>query len=234
MTTSQDRERVLRKIRACLRLASSSNPNEAAAALRQAQKLMAEHGIDASAAEFDVGCAEASTRQRGSLPPQSIVALAVLIAGGFSCRVIVCRGPGVTIMRFYGSDGAAEVAEYAFTVLRRQLEAAKTRHVRRCRKRVVKEQRAEAFAVGWVAAVQGLFPSAAMSPSLDAACEAAIAADTVRGTLRETTGREVGSKRVAANDRYAGFVAGKSARYSAGVKGGSRLSIGSDLPRGKE
>jgi hypothetical protein len=40
-----NRDDLLRKIRACLRLSKSANEHEAAAALRQAQALMREHGI---------------------------------------------------------------------------------------------------------------------------------------------------------------------------------------------
>jgi len=40
-----NRDAILRKVKACPRLAASSNPNEAAAALRQAQAMMRAHGI---------------------------------------------------------------------------------------------------------------------------------------------------------------------------------------------
>lgn len=40
-----DRNKALDKIKKCLRLATSANPNEAAAAMRQAQALMRKHGI---------------------------------------------------------------------------------------------------------------------------------------------------------------------------------------------
>jgi len=44
MTTQPD-EKILGKIKKCLALATSSEPHEAAAAMRQAQKLMELHGI---------------------------------------------------------------------------------------------------------------------------------------------------------------------------------------------
>lgn len=66
-----NREHILRKIKACLRLAASSNPNEAASALRQAQAMMRAHGITHAEA-LNVDMAEVDTRYRGRcLPPRS-------------------------------------------------------------------------------------------------------------------------------------------------------------------
>lgn len=229
---TSERQRILRKIRACLRLSRSCNPNEAAAALRQAQRLMAAHGIDAETASAEIGSREASTRQRGTAPLQSVVALATLIAAGFRCRAVVVRCRmivgGSTTMRFYGADSDAEVAAYAFTVLRRQLDTDKARHVRRCRKRIIKEQRAEAFALGWVAAVRQLFPTAELPPELTLAVDAAIQADAGSTTVGETTGREVGQPRTDGKDRIAGYAAGRSARYHPGVNGKAPARIGFD------
>lgn len=235
---SADRKAILRKIRACLHLSRSSNVNEAAAALRQAQKLMLAHGVDAATA-LDIDSGEAVTRQRGAVPPASLVALARLIADGFRCRVVLARTRatsafgrqcGRTAVRFYGADGAAEVAVYAFTVLRRQLDADKQRHVRRCRKRIVKEQRAEVFALGWVAAVQALFPAAELTPERALAIDAAIDAEATStgAQLGETTGRDVRQGRAKDDDRYAGYVAGKAARYHPGMKGSAPREIAHD------
>ena len=49
-------EKILDKIKKCLALASSANEHEAAAALRQAQKLMQAHGLT----DQDVAAAQAS------------------------------------------------------------------------------------------------------------------------------------------------------------------------------
>jgi hypothetical protein len=44
--TPEERERIVLKIKKCLELGKSSEPHEAAAALRQAQKLMDKHSVD--------------------------------------------------------------------------------------------------------------------------------------------------------------------------------------------
>jgi len=78
------RDQALRKVLACLRLAGSSNPHEAAAALRQARKLMDQHGLSAEdAAASEIREAESPTRCRGAKPPQSLVWLASMVADGY-------------------------------------------------------------------------------------------------------------------------------------------------------
>ena len=57
------RAQALRRIRACLRLSASSEPHEAAAALRQAQALMREYGVTAS--EADLADVHTETRPMG-------------------------------------------------------------------------------------------------------------------------------------------------------------------------
>lgn len=61
--------RVLEKIKKCLRLATSDNPAEAAAGLRQAQKLMAMHGLTQS----DLELSEVSSHRVKSVACRDIV-----------------------------------------------------------------------------------------------------------------------------------------------------------------
>lgn len=71
---------ILRKIEHCLALSASDNPNEAAIAPRQAQKLMAEHGLtqlDLAAAQIG----EHSARARsGKTLPNCLGGLAAIVA----------------------------------------------------------------------------------------------------------------------------------------------------------
>ena len=65
-------EKVLEKIKKCLRLAKSSNPHEAAAAMRQAQKLMEKYNLterdvdltDVEMSEHSAGTATRPARGR--------------------------------------------------------------------------------------------------------------------------------------------------------------------------
>lgn len=211
------REQALRKVLACLRRSKSTNPNEAAIALRQARSLMEQYGLtedDAVAAE--IRNFDSPTRSRGATPMQSVLGLARLVANGYRCEMaIVCTRLESTSIRFYGTFADAQVAAYAFTVLRRQMEAARLKHTARIRKRANKERRGEEFAYGWVLAVSALFPKAELTDEQDRARKRAIAIDLPGAD--ETSGREVTRGRAGAGDRLAGFIAGKNARLHSGL-----------------
>ncbi|MBN8714612.1 MAG: DUF2786 domain-containing protein [Xanthomonadales bacterium] len=218
-----DRQHILRNVKACLRLAASSNTNEAAAALRQAQAMMRAHGISHAEA-MDVDEAEVNTRCRGAMPPVSICYLAQLVADGFGSKFIITGGsnPHVasTVIRFYGCDGNAEVSAYAYTVLRRQLDAARFKYVARIRKRGNREARGEVFARGWVQAIGHLFPEVEVPEAKRLAIDDVFRLrypDSTTGAGRDLTKHG----KTTVDDAAAGFVAGASAKLHRGVGGSS-------------
>lgn len=219
MTASNHAARaaILRKIKACLRLAASSNAHEAAAALRQAQAMMAKHGVEAAEVS-GVGEAEALTRARGAEPSRSICSLAQLCARGFGARIVIEANYGRTVMRFYGMDGAAEISAYAFTVLRHQLDRDRLKHIARVRKRGNREARGETFANAWVCAVAGLFPGVEVEETKRLAIAELI---RLRHPHTETTsGRDLTKHGKASDsDAWAGHRAGKQAHLHRGVHG---------------
>lgn len=227
------RDQAIRKILACLRMAASSNPNEAATALRQAQVLMDKYGLtEADAATAEIGEREASTGFRGGELPQSLIALAQLVADGYRCKVIGTRSQrpvikhgwptweGKTTLRFFGAGADPEIASYAFTVLRRQLQRDKTKHVARVRKRANRDRRAEEFAIGWISAIHLLFPRAELPAGRKAAIDAAV--NQRVGGVRETTGKQIKGGRGRAADRDAGYAAGRRAQLNQGLTEGQR------------
>jgi hypothetical protein len=225
-----DRQHILRKVKACLRLAASSNPNEAAAALRQAQAMMRAHGISHAEA-MDVDEAEVNTRARGAEPARSVLILAVLAAAAFGARTIVCRekswNSGSTVIRFYGCDGSAEIAAFAFTVLRRQMDADRLKHISRVRKRGNREARGEVFAMAWVNAVAHLFPDAQVADAKRLAIDEVMRLrypDAGTSSGRDLTTR--GKTRD--DDAWAGHEAGTNARLHRGVNGTSQRSLEHD------
>ncbi|MGN6229139.1 MAG: DUF7168 domain-containing protein [Dyella sp.] len=222
-----DRTHILRKVKACLRLAASSNPNEAAAALRQAQAMMRAHGISHAEA-MDVDEAEVNTRARGAEPARSVLLLAVLAADGFGARTIVCREKSwdgaSTVIRFYGCDGAAEIAAFAFTVLRRQMDADRLKHIARVRKRGNREARGEVFAMAWVNAVAHLFPDAQIAEAKRLAIDELMRVrypDAGTSSGRDLTKRGKSSD----DDAWAGHRAGKAAKLHRGVNGSSQRTL---------
>lgn len=153
----EDRKKALDKIKKCLRLSSSANENEAAAALRQARKLMSMYHItddDVLASE----ASEASANARCNYnPPMWENALAQLVADAFQCKVFFAASWRRGTWRFVGCGAAPELSQFAFEVLLRQLKRARSEYLqtrlKRC-KPYRKTQRADVYCVGWVSAVR--------------------------------------------------------------------------------
>lgn len=159
------RDEALKKIKKCLALSRSANEHEAAAAMRQAQKLMAEFNL----AEQDVSLAdvrEVRVKARSSAGNVWEVNLIRLVADAFGCETFRSRHGGYndagnwavrTEWVFVGVDAAAEIAAYAATVLLRQCSAARLAHIakqpKNC-KPITKTARGDAFAKGWVYGVR--------------------------------------------------------------------------------
>jgi hypothetical protein len=121
-----DKQKIISKIQKCLRLAESGNPNEAAAALRQAQGMMRKYGI--CKAEIHTLLINEATANSGGYynPPYWALALSELIAEAFDCRVYIARRDEARPQfRFIGLEQSATVAAYSFTVLYRQLRRAR-------------------------------------------------------------------------------------------------------------
>lgn len=148
-----DHSKALDKIKKLLRLAGSSNPHEAAAAMRQARAMMEKHGIG----EGDVALSEVSEHSAGSgakmNPAQWEASLAHTVAKAYSCQMLFLSFAGQ--WRFIGE--MAEVASYTMTVLVRQVRQARrdyiTTELKRC-KPANKTKRADMFCEGWVWAVR--------------------------------------------------------------------------------
>lgn len=147
-----DRKKALDKIKKCLRLATSANPNEAAAAMRQAHALMKQYGIGQS--DVDMSDVEESTAISGSKvsPPKWEAQLSNTVAKAYACKVIFTCGIG----RWNFIGEMAEVAGYTMTVLLRQVRQARrdfiTNKLQRC-KQATKVRRADVFCEAWVGAV---------------------------------------------------------------------------------
>ena len=145
-------ESILRKIRALIALASSSNPNEAASAMQKAQELMALHGISEADVELSaVQEASAKSGRTNHRPPTWMDALSRVVAQAFGVAVIWNGRNGYVCI---GVGPAAEVSAYCFEVLRRQCERDRAAYYKRLRGyRQNRVRRADAFAEGWALAV---------------------------------------------------------------------------------
>lgn len=220
------REQAIRKVLACLRLASSSNPTEAATALRQARTLMSKYGLtedDALAAE--IHDLDAKTGFRGGELPQSLLWLAGMVASGYRCRVVMVRERhwqgGKTALRFFGAGADAQIAVYAYTVLRRQLDTDRRKHIARVRKAANRQVRGEQFALGWVRAVARLFPADVLPEGRAKALDAAVSARL--GAVGAAEARKLAkSGKRDPSDQSAGYWAGRRAELNQGLSEGQK------------
>lgn len=218
------RDEAVQKIKKCLALAASDNPGEREAALRQAHKLMELHALDLG----DVHAAEAHAARVSAkcvTVPDWLTRLANACARAFGVRSVTWRaGRGSSLLSdfdFVGCGAGAELAAYAFEVLRRQLERERRRHVgglsARC-KPATKRRRGDEFAHGFVDGVERVVRAfAGCSPAQAGAIDAFIRR-YYPGLYKQEIGGGKGGARDA-NSRTAGRQAGSQAQLHRAVDG---------------
>lgn len=108
-------ENILKRIQKCLRLSESDNAGEAAAAIRQARKLMEKYGVSME----DVQMSDIVEKVAGKVKTHAkwYAYLMSLIHQVFGVRV-VSRGDDIT---FIGSIGKVRVAIYVYSLILRQI-----------------------------------------------------------------------------------------------------------------
>lgn len=229
---------ILRKIKRCLALARSSNPNEAATALRQAKALMARHGVTREdVAASDVG-SHVSWAGAGKTPPVHIAMLANMVADAFGVEIVYSpmfdgeRWAGR--VEFYGVASAPEIAGYAFEVLGRQLKRDRSTYLAGLNKRLkraTKVRRGDLYAQGWVHAVRGqVVPHERTEQEKQAI--AAYKARRWQEPLESVSARDTATK-ARANDYDAlaqGVADGGRVSFHQGVGGAKQALIGGAQP----
>lgn len=114
-----EKDRILRRIKKCLALSSSDNEHEAAAALRQAKRMMDKYGIDiadATEPDFDVHDLSSGKRSKSKLT-QAEKALYGVVSRFFGCTLYSDKGWPIIV----GVSPAPKIVEYAANVLLRQM-----------------------------------------------------------------------------------------------------------------
>ena len=160
--------KIIDKICKCFRLAESANPNEAAAALRQAVGLMQKYDISedqVDAYELSINQVnEKSVTTCGTTKPAYwILALSNLVAETFDCRVYMVRTEQAKPkFIFIGADNRPEIASYLYTVLYRSLGRSRAKFIKSIREESIeldkgmsneRRRRANVFAQAWLFSV---------------------------------------------------------------------------------
>ena len=220
-------KKILDKIKKCLALAQSSNANEAATALRQAQALMKQHGISETDLELS-DISQTNTHASNARKPGSwLVTLITVVAEAFGCDPLLSTKLGGCDATFIGHGANPEIAEYAFTVLLRQVRRDRTQHIQNLNNRIkssTKTRRGDLFALAWVNEVAGMIQKTTINNKTATLIEAY--KEREFGELGQTKGREHKTNKRDKASALAGRVAGRKAKLHAGMNGDDRLRIG--------
>ena len=230
-----DRDKAIDKIKKCLALASSSNPHEAASAMRQAQKLMAEHGLSGIDVEL-ADVSETAVRANSNVLSNWETTLARTVADAFGCQLIVNRRHQVQFMaaplkitdwKFIGTGAGPDVAGYAFRVLQQQCVKDRLAHVKAQPKRIknsTRIARGDAFAVGWVGAVRDLLDCFAGNER-----QTEVLLTYMAHHYPDLADAKVHSRELSRHVRDSSFAdgaeAGKNARLNRGIGAGRRQEL---------
>ena len=116
-TVSNIDPKVLNKIKKCLALAGSDNPNEAATAMRQAHALMEKHGVSSheiTMADIGESTVKSKTMARDK-PAQWEARLAAMVGRAFGCQMLVKRADVATLDAFYMTTLAGGTLTFDWT-----------------------------------------------------------------------------------------------------------------------
>ena len=224
-----NRDQALTKIKKCLAMARGGTEHEAAAALRQAQALMRQHGIE----EKDVALADVS-EARAKACSASLsrweVGLKNMIADAFGCtsfsELISAYSSAWSHQRrryyvFVGVGSGPSVAAYAYEVLSRQCARARMAHIakqpRNC-KAITKSARGDAFAEGWVAAVSDLVDKFA-NPERNEQLLLEYMQSNHPDLQSAKTRSKADVRAINSGHQLAGFNAGRTAKLDRGIGG---------------
>jgi len=224
-----NREDALKKIKKCFALGRSASEHEAAAAMRQAQKLMEQFGLrEQDIALTDV--AEVKVKAYSTAANAWELRLVHMVAEAFGCETFgqlsgQYNGAGNFVRTrhwvFVGMHGAPTVAGYACEVLSRQCAKARLAHIgkqpKNC-KPITKTARGDAFAMGWVLGAELLVDRFAQ-PEADKALLLAYIeqqhGELTKGKARDTTK----TRRTDFGHFAAGHHSGQGAQLHRGVGG---------------
>lgn len=220
--------KVLSKIKKCLALAGSDNPNEAATAMRQAHALMEKYGVSSheiTMADIGESTAKSKTMARDK-PAHWEARLASMVGRAFGCQMLVSRMVDTKSKRpinegtyiYIGLKHQAELAAYTTTVLIGKCKRARQAWVADLSSGVpsgVRGMKAkitrlgDAFAEGWVNNISKLVTDFANPAGVDEAIQKHIDAHNP-GESAPT--RAIPADKVGHSERQAAMVGAMAAK----------------------
>lgn len=225
---ANDKERYLQKIKKLLNKArNNSSAEEAATAMRMAQKLMQEFGLS----ESDISLSQVTesgthkTPSKAEKPPRYMIMLGGTVCRAFGVRYYLSNDlNGRRTIVFYGPAERPEIACYAFEVLTRQLISGRKAFYNSIHKRTKptkKTDLSDTWCEAWVHGVWQVIAEFVPEES-----ESQIMTQYMERKKEQTKFSDISmrdSRKHTQSDGAArdGFHAGKNAKLSHGVAGSS-------------
>ncbi|WP_140921516.1 DUF2786 domain-containing protein [Limnobaculum xujianqingii] len=233
----KDKEKYLAKIKKLLNLANrSSNANEAANALSQAQKMMNQHGVtstDVELSEIAESASKGAPSDAATMPRYmsllfGMICRAFGVDGYWSYRISGKYGIPKRIAKFIGVNERPQIAAYAFDVLSRQIKRARKEFLTTQNKRIktsTKTARADQFCEGWIS---GAYK--AVTPFIipdDEKNLMAVYMDKLTEEHNLKEGKTRGAKDCRGSDdaRFSGYLAGRDVKLHAAVNGATNTTV---------
>ncbi|HDV0806262.1 TPA: DUF2786 domain-containing protein [Yersinia enterocolitica] len=225
-----NKEKYLAKIKKLLNLAKhSTNPNEAANAMSQAQNLMREHGltsIDIDLMEINEAGSKGAPAHAQAVPKyMGLLAEVICRAFGVKCYMTFKRNYYANAQRqvvFFGPNERPQIAAYAFDVLSRQMMKARREYTASMRKSIkasTKIARGDTFCENWVQGAYQTIEDFAVTESEETLITAYLSKLKKESNLGSGELREAKKCRGAGDAADAGYRAGKDASLLHAVNG---------------
>lgn len=150
-------KRILAKIKKLMTMVERGNPHESANALKKVQALMAEHQLSSEDVVLSgIDTAKVSAANHSERQPKWSSMLVSVVRVAFGVEAIIsssyAMGRTSAQVAFIGPAERVEIAGYVYTVLARQLKAARSQFIGTLSKRMktsTKTARADLFCEGW-------------------------------------------------------------------------------------
>lgn len=165
-----DRAKILDKIQKCMNLSASSNEHEAAAAMRQAQKLMERHGVT----EQELGTVGYTSElvevpiQAGKKVPLHLAKLINLVMRAFGVKAVLGRNVRISDPSFnvtyFGPEHRVALATYSHIVVFRAVNRAWDKYLAEHPELKGERGARMGFMMGWLEAVEVTVMEFAMTP----------------------------------------------------------------------
>lgn len=224
--------RILNKIKKLMAMVERGNPHESANAMKKVQALMAGHNISSEdVALLGIEQAKVNAANNSQQQPTWSNMLVVIVSQAFGVESLFSHssifGRSSAKVLFIGPAERVEIAGYVYTVLARQLKAARSQFISTLNKRIkasTKTARADLFCEGWCNGVYSKVT--AMVPTEQESLQVSEYMGKHFPEVTEGKSREAKSTSRDESARVMGYIASKSVELNAGVSGQEQAKLG--------